>query len=89
MDPSSHPHPSIEFGPFTVLPHRRELLSNHAPIELGGRAFDVLMALIEARGTVLTRDELMSRVWPAGSSKRTTCRCRSRRCAKRSARTAT
>ena len=64
MDPSSHPHPSIEFGPFTVLPHRRELLSNHAPIELGGRAFDVLMALIEARGTVLTRDELMSRVWP-------------------------
>jgi DNA-binding winged helix-turn-helix (wHTH) protein len=64
MDPSSNPHPSIEFGPFTVLPHRRELLSNHAPIELGGRAFDVLMALIEARGTVLSRDELMSRVWP-------------------------
>jgi predicted ATPase/DNA-binding winged helix-turn-helix (wHTH) protein len=65
MEPNSHPHASIEFGPFTVLPHRRELLSNRAPIELGGRAFDVLMALIEARGTVLSRDELMSRVWPA------------------------
>ena len=34
------------------------------PIELGARGFDVLMALIEARGTVLSKDELMSRVWP-------------------------
>ena len=39
-------------------------LSDGVPIELGGRAFDVLMALIEAGGAVLSKDELMSRVWP-------------------------
>ena len=33
-------------------------------VELGGRAFDTLMALIDARGTVLGKDEPMSRVWP-------------------------
>src|SRR6266436_1602155 len=33
-------------------------------VEFGGRAFDTLMALIDARGTVLGKDELMSRVWP-------------------------
>jgi DNA-binding winged helix-turn-helix (wHTH) protein len=31
---------------------------------MGGRIFDLLMTLIEARGTVVTKDELMSRVWP-------------------------
>jgi hypothetical protein len=34
------------------------------PVELGARAFDVLLALIEAAGTVLNKDELMARVWP-------------------------
>jgi DNA-binding winged helix-turn-helix (wHTH) protein len=34
------------------------------PIELGGRAYDVLMALIEANGAVVTKDELINRVWP-------------------------
>ena len=31
---------------------------------LGGRAFDVLMALIEAHGSVVSKDALMARVWP-------------------------
>src|SRR5499433_3031785 len=55
---------TIEFGRFKVVRHRRELLVDGRPVELGGRAFDTLMALIDARGTVLTKDELMSRVWP-------------------------
>src|SRR5881398_809277 len=55
---------TIEFGRFTVISHRRELLADGRPIELGGRAFDTLMALLDARGTVLGKDELMSRVWP-------------------------
>jgi DNA-binding response OmpR family regulator len=41
---------SIEFGRYTVEPHRRELLADGRPIKLGGRAFDLLMALIEASG---------------------------------------
>jgi predicted ATPase/DNA-binding winged helix-turn-helix (wHTH) protein len=55
---------AIEFGCFRVLPHRRELLADNLPVELGGRAFDVLMALVEARGAVVSKDALMERVWP-------------------------
>jgi DNA-binding winged helix-turn-helix (wHTH) protein len=55
---------SVAFGHFRVLPHRRELLADGRPVKLGGRAFDLLMALIEARGTVLGKDALMSGVWP-------------------------
>src|SRR5437016_7362516 len=54
----------IEFGRFKVVRHRRELLADGRPVELGGRAFDTLMALIDARGTVLDKDQLMSLVWP-------------------------
>src|SRR5213593_997625 len=54
----------IEFGRFKVVRHRRELLADGRPVELGGRAFDTLIALIDARGTVLSKDELMGRVWP-------------------------
>src|SRR6266478_3859832 len=53
----------FEFGRFKVVRHRRELLAGDRPVELGGRAFDPLMALIDARGTVLDKDQLMSLVW--------------------------
>jgi predicted ATPase/DNA-binding winged helix-turn-helix (wHTH) protein len=55
---------SIEFGRFRVLPHRREVLADGGQLELGGRAFDVLMALIDASGAVVSKDSLMRRVWP-------------------------
>ena len=55
---------SIEFGRYTVEPHRRELLADGQPIKLGGRAFDLLMALIEASGAVVSKDVLLDRVWP-------------------------
>ena len=55
---------TIEFGRFKVARHRRELLADGRPVELGGRAFDTLIAFIDARGRVLSKDELMSRVWP-------------------------
>jgi len=54
----------IAFGRFLVLPQRRELLADGRPVKLGGRAFDVLMALIEARGAVVSKNALMARVWP-------------------------
>jgi len=54
---------AIDFGRFSVLPHRRELLAEGRLMELGGRAFDVLMVLIESSGAVVSKDALMSRVW--------------------------
>src|SRR6516162_7773528 len=64
MDPASEAPTSFEFGRFRILPHRRELFADGRPIVLGGRAFDLLMALIEADGAVVGKDELLSRVWP-------------------------
>ena len=53
---------SVEFGRFRILPYRREVLADGRPIELGRRAFDVLVALIEANGVVVGKDDLISRV---------------------------
>jgi len=45
------PHSAnVEFGWFKIEPHRCELLADGEPIKLDGRAFDLLMALIEASG---------------------------------------
>jgi predicted ATPase/DNA-binding winged helix-turn-helix (wHTH) protein len=55
---------SIEFAQFRLEPHRRTLLAGDQPIKLGGRAFDLLLALIEASGATVSKDALMERVWP-------------------------
>ena len=62
MDPAKTPV-TIEFGRFSVLPHRRELLAEGRPVALGARAFDMLMVLIDASGGVVSKDTLMDRVW--------------------------
>jgi predicted ATPase len=64
MNPDSDAPASVAFGRFRMLPHRRELLADGQPIKLGGRAFDALLALLEGRGKVVSRDELVRRVWP-------------------------
>jgi DNA-binding winged helix-turn-helix (wHTH) protein len=64
MDKISGPSAGVAFGRVRVLPHRRELLADNHPVKLGGRAFDALMALIEARGAVVSKHALMGRVWP-------------------------
>src|SRR5262245_5579335 len=53
-----------EFSRFKVVRYRRELLADGRPVQIGGRAFDMLLALIDARGTVVGTDDLMRRVWP-------------------------
>jgi DNA-binding winged helix-turn-helix (wHTH) protein len=55
---------SIAFGRFRMLPRRRVLLADDEPIKLGGRAFDLLTVLIESSGAVVSKDDLMARVWP-------------------------
>ncbi len=54
----------LEFGRFRVLLRRRQLVADGVPIELGTRAFDLLLALLEADGSLVTKKELMIRVWP-------------------------
>jgi DNA-binding response OmpR family regulator len=54
----------VRFGQCWLWPRRRQLLVNERPVDLGSRAFDLLTLLIEARGAVLTKREIMSRLWP-------------------------
>ena len=52
------------FGSFRLLPTRRVLLEGEKPVRLGSRAFDILLALVERGGELVSKDELMARVWP-------------------------
>jgi DNA-binding winged helix-turn-helix (wHTH) protein len=55
---------SYEFGRFRVLLRQRQLLADGVPIELGTRAFELLLALLEANGSLVSKEELLARVWP-------------------------
>jgi DNA-binding winged helix-turn-helix (wHTH) protein len=55
---------SLEFGRFQMLPRQRLLLADGVPIELGTRAFELLLVLLEADGSLVTKGELLARVWP-------------------------
>jgi DNA-binding winged helix-turn-helix (wHTH) protein len=43
----------LEFGRFKVVPYCRDLIVDGKPVALGGRAFDTLLALIDAGGSVI------------------------------------
>lgn len=51
------------FGRFTLDPANQELSADGTPIPLGATDFRLLLTLIERAGSVVTKDELMSRVW--------------------------
>src|SRR5215471_18782910 len=52
------------FGEFTVDPRRRVVLRHGEAVPMSSRAFDLLLALVEGEGRELSKDELMSRIWP-------------------------
>ncbi|MEO8137611.1 MAG: winged helix-turn-helix domain-containing protein, partial [Betaproteobacteria bacterium] len=51
------------FGAIEVRPAERALFVDEAPVALGGRAFDLLLALIKRPGALVTKDELLDAVW--------------------------
>ena len=55
---------AILFGPFRLLAAKRLLLSGENPVRLGSRALDMLIALVERPGELVSKEELMARVWP-------------------------
>ena len=56
--------PAISFGPFRLVAAQRLLLDGDKPVRLGGRAFDILTALVERAGEVVGKEELIARTWP-------------------------
>jgi DNA-binding winged helix-turn-helix (wHTH) protein len=56
--------PSIAFGPFRLCPRQRLLLEGDKPLRLGSRALDILIVLLERSGELVSKQELIARVWP-------------------------
>jgi DNA-binding winged helix-turn-helix (wHTH) protein len=54
----------ISFGPFVLRPAQFLLLEGDRPVPLGSRAMHILIALVERPGELVTKQELMSLVWP-------------------------
>src|SRR5258706_11661519 len=52
------------FGPFELQPDKRRLLKDGETIALRARAFDLLVALVDRAGHLVTKDELLDQVWP-------------------------
>jgi len=55
---------AYRFGRFELKPATRQLLVDGQPTAVGARAFNVLLALIELRDRLVTKDELLDLAWP-------------------------
>lgn len=56
----------LSFGPFALDLHRRELRKHAVRIRLQHQPMELLQALLESPGAVVTREELCGRLWPEG-----------------------
>jgi DNA-binding winged helix-turn-helix (wHTH) protein len=54
----------IAFGSFRLLPAQFLLLEGDKPVHLGSRALEILVVLLERPGELVSKQELMGRVWP-------------------------
>jgi DNA-binding response OmpR family regulator len=55
----------FRFRRFLVVPRARQMLGDGRPVEIGSRAFDLLVLLLKERGSLVTKEAIMSYVWPA------------------------
>src|SRR5580698_4434821 len=54
----------ISFGPFRLHVEQRLLVRADSPIRLGSRALDILIVLVTHAGKVVSKSDLIARVWP-------------------------
>lgn len=55
----------FRFRNFQLLPGSRTLLRDGRPIDCGSRAFDLLHVLLLSRGNIVSKDDIVSHVWPS------------------------
>lgn len=55
----------IAFRRFVLLPGARALLRDGSPVTIGARAFDLLLVLLRARGSIVGKREIVECVWPS------------------------
>ncbi len=61
---SLSPVQAIHFGPYRIYPGQRLVMEAEHPVRLGRRAMDILLILLEHAGNVVSKQELIARVWP-------------------------
>ena len=54
----------LRFGSFQLMPAERVLLESGRAVRLGARAFDLLTLLVEKSGRLVSKEELISHLWP-------------------------
>jgi len=59
-----HSEAVLHFGPYAFHQRQRLILEGDRPLRMGGRALDILQVLVERAGTVVSKEELIARVWP-------------------------
>src|SRR5258707_9344340 len=55
------------FGQFHVDLQREELFKEGSRVRIPSKVFQVLLALVERPGEIVTRDDLRARLWPGGT----------------------
>jgi predicted ATPase/DNA-binding winged helix-turn-helix (wHTH) protein len=60
----ANPARMLAFGPFRLFPDQGLLLEGDAPVRIGSRALDILIALAERAGEVVSKEDLIERAWP-------------------------
>jgi len=63
-EPAGATPTKVSFGPFRLLPTQFLLLEAGKPVPLGSRALQILIVLLERPGELVSKQELMARVWP-------------------------
>jgi DNA-binding winged helix-turn-helix (wHTH) protein len=63
-EPAGAAPTQVSFGPFRLLPTQFLLLQGDKPVPLGSRALEILIVLLERPGELVSKQELMARVWP-------------------------
>src|SRR6516162_9877667 len=63
-EPASAAQTEVSFGPFRLLPTQFLLLEGDNPVPIGSRALQILIVLLERPGELVSKQELMARVWP-------------------------
>jgi len=57
----------VSFGHFQVDLQREELFKDGARVPIPSKVYQVLLALVERPGQIVTRDDLRARLWPGGT----------------------
>jgi DNA-binding winged helix-turn-helix (wHTH) protein len=64
VTPAAQTKDVISFGPFSLIASERLLTKDGAPVDLGARALDILIALVSRPNEVVSKNDLLADVWP-------------------------